>query len=449
MSDRIIILFDQYSVESQLLHESFIQTGCECLAISLEENDFLPSAVTSVYDMISGDFWIEEEKRGCPRYFNEIAVPDNWSIHAGDKSVGNITYQHEEKGKIYYLQSEKHHLVEAVDWYDRKGCVRFRDHYNRYGNICARTVYDGNGKELCKSRFSKSGKEFITENFVTGDIILNYDDVMKIFRSKQELTGYWFNREGLGKNRIFYNSLVDSFFISNRLGGVERKDILFWQKSLCQDTLENMRMILGATSGRMDKIMVQKRSVYEKISEFDLDKSRVGKLGYIYSFKKENAHKPEAFIFTHSDKIEHCEELIQRFPQMHFHIAAITAMSSKLIKLENYNNVSLYPGAGKQVQDRLFLTCDYYFDINYMSEVRSAVYQAFLHNQLIFAFQETIHNKEYVLQDLIYPVAEFDRMVSDLKVVMEDVGIMEQRLKEQRKYALAESKETYVDLLGL
>lgn len=446
---KIILLFDRYSLESRFLHESLLQINCDFVAVSLEENDFLPRNVLSIYDLLCGDYLTEEETQGKPKFFNEVAVPDNWSIHAGNRQSGDITYLHEEKGKIYYSsQSEKKFCVEAVDWHDRKGRVRFRDHYNRYGNICARTVYDINEKPLNKTWFSTSGQEILTENCWTGDFIFNQNGVTKYFRSKLDLILYWFSEKGIDQNRIFYNSLSTPFFISHRLGGVEKTDVLFWQEPVGQEIPGNMRILLNET-GRIGKIVVQKRSSYEKLLNLGADKEIVKKLGFIYPFKKENRHTPEALICTNSENIEHCEELIRRFPQMHFHIAAITLMSSRLMKLETYENVSLYPGVKKDVQEELFQKCDYYFDFNYESEIISAVYQAFLHNHLIFAFQETLHNCEYVAEEQIYPVAEFDQMVLDISAVLEDEKVMRKRLEKQHERAMAETKETYTEMLEL
>lgn len=448
-ADKIILLFDSYSLESQYLHESFLQAGCDCVGISLEENDFLPYHIASIYELLSGEFQIGEENWGMPRFFNEIEVPDHWSVHAGDTVSGSVTYLHEEKGRVYYLPSDKRYLVEAVEWYDRKGRVRFRDLYNRYGNLCARMVYGANGQAYYKTRFTKSGQEAITENFVTGDIMLNDDGAIRLFRSKRDLILYWLVKKGFGKNRIFYNSLSTPFFLSNRLGGAEKKDILFWQEPVGQEIPGNMQMIFDGASGRTDQVMVQKRSAYEKLLELGADERKVHKLGFIYPFKKENRHRMEALICTNSDRIEHCEELIKTFPQMHFHIAAITTMSPKLMDLGNYKNVSLYPGAGKDVQDSLFQMCDFYFDINHRNEILSSVYQAFLHNHLIFAFQETVHNREYIAESQIYPAGQFGRMVLDIKAVLGDGQVMQQRLKKQQANAMAESRESYFGLLEL
>ena len=104
-------------------------------------------------------------------------MPDNWNISAGvNEQYGRIFYQHEEKGRIYYAESEKRFSVKAVEWYDKQGSTRYREHYNHYGLNCARIFYDVGGKAISKSWISSEGKEIIVENYVTGDIILNDDN---------------------------------------------------------------------------------------------------------------------------------------------------------------------------------------------------------------------------------------------------------------------------------
>lgn len=447
--DKIILLFDSYSLESRYLHESVKQAGYDCLAIVVREDDFLPKNVISVYDLLSGD-WEEEKSTGKPRFFNEIIVPDHWSISAGvDEPNGNISYQHEEKGRIYYVEPVRKYLVKAVDWLDRKGNARFRDHYNRYGNICARTVYNAGGQQLCKSWFSVKGHEILVENYITGDFIFNDGDIVKHFRTKIDLLNYCFSKMGFGQNRIFFNSLSTPFFLSDKLGDSTKQDVLFWQEPIGENIPVNMQMILDGKTNRTNKIVVQKRDSYEKLLELGAKQERLYKLGFIYPFKKENNHKPEALIFTDSDRIEHCQELFKTFPQMHFHIAAITVMSSTLLSMEHYQNVSLYPAVKSPVREELFKKCDYYFDINYYGEIISAVHTAFLHNQLIFAFQETVHNREYVADDHIYPVSEFENMVADVKSAIGNRAVMEQCLEKQRRHALTEDKESYIRMMGI
>lgn len=444
-----ILLFDRYTQDSRRLHESFRQAGCECSAVVLEDNDFLPEGVLSVYDLFLGYFEEEGKSLGKPKFFNEIPVPDPWSIHAGigEADYGKITCQHEEMGRIYYWKSGKKWLVEAVDWLDRKGVVRFRDHYNRYGMICARTSYSGQGKKIGKTWFALGGQEAIVENTVTGDLIVNDGDLIKFFRNKIDMICYFFQRCDIEKKKIFYNSLANPFLISNRLPVSGKRDLLFWQEEVRDEIPGNMGMILKGQSARTGRIMVQKRSSYERLVELGASPDCVQKLGYFYDFQKKNHHNPEALICTNSERIEHGEELIQAFPQMHFHIAAVTLMSPKLTEMGRYKNVSLYPCVQADTLDQLFCQCDYYFDINHWKEIASAVYRAFLHNQLIFAFEETAHNREYTADAHVYPAEALEQMIADVKAVMNSREQMEHHLKLQLEDAMAEEKEVYKKLL--
>ena len=72
--------------------------------------------------------------------------------------------------------------------------------------------------------------------------------------------------------------------------------------------------------------------------------------------------------------------------------------------------------------------------------------KSFLQNQLIFAFEETAHNRNYVAPERIYPIAEVDRMLEDLKSAIASREITEQWLERQRESALTEQEERYMEL---
>lgn len=445
-----ILLFDRYLWDSRRLYESFLRADCECSVIVLGEDDFLPEGVMSLYDLITGYCGEKGKRLGKPRFFNEILVPEHWSISAGvdDTEYGKITWQHEEKGRIYYWEdSPKKWLVKAVDWLDRKGNVRFRDHYNCSGAVCARTVYDGTGKALGKTWFSASGQEVITENIMTGDLIVNDGELIKFFRTRMDMILYFLRRAGIEQKRVFYNSLSKPFLLSERFPKREKRDVLFWQEPVGDEIPGNMQIILNGSSSRSARIMVQRRRDYYRLLELGADPGIIQKLGYLYKFKKENGHRPQALICTNSDQLEHCEELVRALPQMNFHIAALTLMSPGLMEMEKYDNVTLYPGVKEEGLNKLFMECDYYFDINHWSEIVSAVYRAFLHNQLIFAFEETVHNREFLADAHVYPAAAFDRMVSDVRQIMEDVKLMKRHLGMQHDDAMVEKKEAYIRLM--
>ncbi len=440
-----ILLFDNYGQDSQSLHTSFKLAGYDLPVAVIEDDGFLPEDVISVYGFFLGDFKMASGGGAKPKYFDEITVPDYWEI-SGNNNSGKVQDMSRERGRIFYAEPKHKRLVRVVDWYDERGIVRFSDHYNRYGVIFARTIFSEKGKRVNKSYFSPEGREIIVENFVTGDIILNEGEQVRIFHTKADFVLHFFVKAELKQKRIFFNSLSTPFFVSNKLSASAKRDVLFWQESVNKEIPGNMQMIFNGQAARTATVMVQKKQPYDKLRTLGARRDMVHRLGFIYPFEKENGHKNEALICTNSDRIEYCAELVKALPQMHFHIAALTEMSSKLMSMEDYDNVSLYPGVKADVLDELFVKCDYYFDINHEAEIVSAVRRAFLHNHLIFAFKETAHNRDFVAEEYIYPSEEASRMIGDIQTAMADEAVLSEHLRRQKEAAFSENAEKYREI---
>lgn len=440
-----VLLFDNYGQDSESLHASFQAAGYDLPAAVIEDNGFLPDNVMSVYGFFLGNFKEVCGEQARPKFFNEITVPEYWEI-SGNNTSGSVHDLYRERGKIFYTEPLHKRRVKIVDWYDEKGSVRASDHYNRYGAVYARTTFNAKGQKFCKSYFSAAGKEIIVENFVTKDIILNDNSEVRIFHSKTEFIVYFLERAGFGGSRIFFNSLSTPFFVSNRLTDDKKRDILFWQEPVRDDIPGNMQVILNGQASRTAAVMVQKRQAFDKLIALGANQDMTRRLGFVYPFAKENGHRPEALICTNSDNIEQCEKIVKELPDMHFCIAALTEMSSKLTDMDNYKNVSIYPGVKREILDGLFEDCDFYLDINHGGEIVSAVRRAFLHNHLIFAFEETAHNRDYVAEAHIYPAKNADRLIADIKNVMNDAEAAKACILKQHEAAMAETAEKYAEI---
>lgn len=440
--NEVVLLFDNYSNESKNLHTSFRLAGDKSPVVVIEDNGFLPEGVISVYEYFLGGFEGKTGIPGKPLYFNQITVPDYWEI-SGTNSMGKVNDLYKERGKIFYAEPTHKRLVRVVDWYNENGVVRSSDHYNKYGALYARTTFNAKGQKVNKSYFSAEGKEIIVENFVTGDIILNEGNQTRIFQGKTEFVLYFFQAAGLMNCRLFFNSLSTPFFVSQRLPENGKKDVLFWQEPARNDVPGNMQIILNGQATRTARIMVQKRAAYDKFMALGVDKSFMTKLGYVYPFEKENQHKKEALICTNTENIEQIHKIVKALPELHFHIAAITEMSSKLMLVDAYDNATLYPGVKMSVLDELFKQCDYYLDINHEGEIVNAVNRAFLNNHLIFAFKETLHNAEYVAAEHVFGKDESEKMIQAIKSTMADERMLEEGLKRQRDAAMSEKVEKY------
>ncbi len=153
---------------------------------------------------------------------------------------------------------------------------------------------------------------------------------------------------GYDKRRLLINSLSTPFFVSCGLTGQAGQDLLFWQEPVGDEIPGNMQIILKRQAGRTGTVYVQKKQAYDKLLALGADPQIVQEKGFVYPFQRKNLHRPEALICTNSDQIEHCGELVSALPQMQFHIAALTEMSSKLLSLGSCPNVHLYPAPNRR-----------------------------------------------------------------------------------------------------
>ncbi len=439
MSD--VLLLDNFNEDSIMLHESFKAAGFNGKTIVVDDSGFLPDDVISLYRFFCGAF-----KKGKPRYFNQIDLPDYWEIEANNTS-GKITNLFRKRGSIYFTLPLNNRLVSNVDWYDEEGVVRSSDHYDANGFLYARTTFNKKGERVCKSYYDEDNREIIVENFVTRDIILNYDGKVFIFKNKVDMIKRLFESGNIKYDRIFYNSLSTPFFVSESLSSIEKKDILFWQENKRNDVPGNMQVILSGNASRTNLIYVQKRASYDKLMELTNNSDIIKPLGYVYNFAKQNKHTNKALICTNSDQIEQLEYLVNNLKDVEFHIVAITEMSSKLLSMGKYDNVRLYPGAKSSIIEDLFDECDFYLDINYANEIVDSLKRAFLHNQLILAFENTVHNRTYICDNHICNSG--DKMVQLLKQVMVDYSLLDEHLSLQRKKAMSEDVSAYENILNL
>lgn len=439
-----VLMLDNYGEESKMLHRSFREAGFTDPVIVIEDNGFFPEDVIPVYQYFCGDFQNSTKVPGKARYFNQINVPDYWEI-SGNNSGGSVHDLHRERGRIFYAEPKHKRLVRVVDWLDEKGTVRSSDHYNSYGALYARTFFNQDGKRFCKAYFDAEGRETVLENYVTHDIILNRDGRVYLYKNKVDFILKLLEELGAMESRIFFNSLSTPLFVSERFSAKRQQDVLFWQEGERNDIPGNMQWILNGGAKRTKTIYVQKKDSYRKLIELGASKDVVKPLGFVYSYSRQNTYQNEALICTDSDRIEKCEELVKALPRMHFHIAAITEMSSRLMRMAQYENVRLYPGAQSKMIEELFDTCDYYLDINHGGEIVSAVKRAFLHNQLIIGFRQTLHNTAFIAAEHVFD--EQEAMIAFLERIMDQKEIIDERIGLQKKAAMSEETTAYTRLL--
>lgn len=442
--NEVILLFDYFNRGSLDLFDSFKNTDIPFKAVVINDEGFLPDGIINVFEYFLGDFKSSDKCQGRPLYFNQIVVPDYWEISANNTS-GSIHDKERERGRIFFSKPTHRRFVKVVDYLDEYGFVRCSEHYNKYGAVYARTTFNKDGKKFNKSYFDVEGREVIVENFVTSDIILNYQDKILRFKNRVEFVCYFIRLMDWEAKPLYFNSLSIPFFVSNilRPAADGKNDILFWQEPTGDSIPGNMTVIFQDKATRCSKVVVQNHPSYIRLGELDAPKDKLKELGFIYSFKKQNRGRPEALICTNTENVEKLREIVEAVPEIKFHVTALTEMSGKLLSHEKYENVIMYPNIKAATLERLFMQCDFYLDINHEGEIVEATRNAFIHNQLILGFKETLHGPEYISPENIFISRDYMNLVKKLKDVLGDKKLLESSIISQQKAGITASKEDY------
>ncbi|HFU4025753.1 TPA: accessory Sec system glycosylation chaperone GtfB [Streptococcus suis] len=410
----MIHLFDTYQQLSWDLHYSLLCSGYYNPTIVLHDDGFLPHDVTSPYRFFT-DY---DAVKGQALYFNQVKTPAFWEIR-GDGSQAAIYDYATKRAQIHYAQPSHKRLVKAVDWYDETGKIVVTDRYNDKGMRFAQTSYDRQGQAMQTSYYKADGQEVLVENHGTGDWILNHQNQVHFFKNKHAFYTYYLKTAGFNLDRIFYNHLGQPFLTAFYLDE-DGEDILFWQEPIHDSIPGNMLLLLNKQSRRPSKVVVQDKEAYDNLMALASPEQQknIAYLGFLYPFKEQTEFKPEALILTNSDQIEQLEHLVTSLPQLHFHIGAITEMSSHLMAVGNHENVTLYPNIAMDLVHQLYQQSSIYLDINHGNEILSAVRTAFERRLLILGFSETLHAPCYVASENRYASSQVEVMIAKIKSLL-------------------------------
>ena len=108
-------------------------------------------------------------------------------------------------------------------------------------------------------------------------------------------------------------------------------------------------------------------------------------------------------------------------------------MSDKLLQLQDYENVYLYPVVSEEKIKELFDLCDIYLDINHYNEVYDSTNLAVNNSMAVFAFENTVHRRDICLKKNIFETADCDKMIGRIKETMFEESIYQDLIKEQYK----------------
>lgn len=424
----MINLFETFNDVSQKLQHSLYLADYRHPTIVMDDNGFLPDDVISPYKFFAN---YKQFKDDTPTFFNEVNIPPLWEI-AGNQNIAEIIDNGKVRGRIFYREHFKNRIVNFVEWFDEKDRLRSVDHYTKEGVKFAQTVYDLEKTPILKTYVNREGKEVIYENFVTKDIVLDWKGQSHFFASKHDFIIFFLNQLDIDISKIIINSLATPFFVLYYSDFVKQA-VLFWQENSESHVPENMKLLLDKEQCQTSVIIPDKQEYERIISHIEANYiDSIQSAGYLYNYQRNNKYTKRILNLTNSDDIPYIEELIKLHPEFEFHIGAITEMSSKLLNLEQYSNVVLYPTVTPKTVDRLFKKCDIYLDVNHGGEILNALERAMLNNQLILGYKETIHRPSFVADDNIISMQHYHDLSNILNIIVKNKEQFKERLKQQK-----------------
>lgn len=348
-------------------------------------------------------------KIGKPLFFNDLAVPELWECW----TLGITTYLfdgEERRANVVLREDILSRTVERVEWFGQGEEIVSIDVYNRYG------------WRSKQSLLTEDGQPYL-------DIYLNLqqDEVLLHFVSQ----GTFLHQTPEGRDRLY----------------ADKEEL---QKAVLKQVLPEDEAILLMDKTLLDvvKEIPKERLAYCARDAHDLDeiKERVGQILLVedglLSEKKDGitalsglvdveqeSFQPEALVMTASQEVAGLSSLVHQFPQVTFHIAALTAMGPKLTDLAARPNVRLYPGISLGNYESLLARCSIYLDCNRGEEVWNSSLHALENGHVLFGLKSTVHQEAYKELSTITDTVE--EMKQQLEILLQHPEAFKEMLREQ------------------
>lgn len=435
----MINLFEHFDHPAQTLYTTLQLAGHKHETVVLEDNGFLPASIVTPYRFFASYQISDDDK---PRYFNQIDIPRYWEIE-GNNTEATVKDMGEIRAKIQYQKGLKPRIINRVEWLDEQGRLQYVDHYTQEGVCFAKTVYDLNGKKIFRRYLDQQGYEVIYENYVAQTIILNWQGKAYHFNSKFQFLQFFMKTLQLDMQSIVMNSLGTPFLLSYYLD-TPGQDILFWQEQSGGNVPGNMASMLENNHTRKYRVVVPDAHEYDVLigQMTEAERNYVFKGGYIYDYQRQNTQQPHIMTMTNSDQLPHIEAIVEACPNATFHIGAVTEMSDKLMAIERYDNVRLFPAIEIGTVNKLYQSCDVYLDINEGGEIINAVRNAFDHDLLILGYQQNAHNKAVTAPENLF--SKEGQGVSELIQALKDIQRKPRYFKARQMYQKAHVHEVSI-----
>lgn len=348
-------------------------------------------------------------KVGNPLFFNDLEVPELWECW----TLGITTYLfdgEERRANVVLREDILSRTVERVEWFGQGEEIVSIDVYNLYG------------WRSKQSLLTEAGQPYL-------DIYLNrqQEEVLLHF----VLQGTFLHQTPKGRDQLYANkeellrAVLKQVLPDNEAILLMDKTLLDVVKEIPKERLAYCAREAHALDDIKEHVgqilLVEAGLLSEK-------KDGITALSGLVDVEQES-FQPEALVMTASQEVEGLTSLVQQFPQVTFHIAALTAMGPKLTDLAARQNVRLYPGISLGNYESLLARCSIYLDCNRGEEVWNSSLHALENGQVLFGLKSTVHQEAYKELSTITDTVE--EMRNQLEALVQQPDTFKSLLRKQ------------------
>lgn len=394
-TDKLRRLLDSLGMKSRVFYTNF-ETDVDENTISLAS---------------SFNYSSEDDYQGKPLFFNDLSVPLYWELW----TLGITTYLFDGKDRranIIFRENVRERTVKQVEWFGQGEKVVAIDDYNRYGWRTKQRLLDDEGRALMDIYFNRAQEEVLL-HYIQEDYLIHQGSVGRdrIFSGKDELT----------------KAVMTQIFKSD-------------EPIICMDStlppilqLQKPNRLVYCSASHDGLEHIQNQVSHILITNYYPQDERRSGLIYLAGAEQEG-NQPlvaQAMVMTASENIEGLAGLVDKFPDIDFHIAALTSMGPKLTCLEEKTNVHLYPGISRKKYRELLRKSSIYLDLNYGSEVSDVTLEAIANEQLLYGLASTVHRQYYKALPTVF--ASVEEMGQSIRQLLQEQDCYPRALKAQKE----------------
>ena len=363
------------------------------------------------------------EKKKQPLFLNQLSIPTYWEITT-DGFEGSVYDRGIKKATIYFHHPIAERWISKVCWYDDAGHITYVDYYGVNGWKFCRELVDDEGVVHLRTIYNSDGDEVILEWVQQNKIsCVTPKNNPLIYPSRMTFVKQLLTNLLEQENICIMEEEILDLISSN-----EKYDIFYWASSLEEaDKVKEKvnQVILTTPKGIKDSPYL-----------------------HLYGCARERKlqDRPQAVIMTNSEWIEGLEELLLQFPEIDFHVGAVTEMGSRITNLSIYSNLHIYPGISYDFFQELLDKSTFYLDIQYDIEIFESSSCAVEKGVLLYTFNHLTHHEEYKKLETCCDTV--DALVQHLRQILNSPELYGQLVVRQAEQLGVASVEDYFQLFN-